>query len=200
MGNHYKLVIIYKLTNIVNGKIYVGQTIHSLAQRMSGHLADSKRNRPTRVQSKISKAIAKYGMQSFVGEVVFDATSIQDLNKMEKELIHKLGANEGDKGYNLLSGGGQNGRHSDETRDKISAGTKRAFIQAKSSGRSWGLGRKHTESEKNQISASLKGRPCPSRAHWGNDNPLKNPETVAKMLRTRAANRLEKLQQTITSV
>lgn len=35
-------MIIYKLTNKINGKIYIGQTIKSFEERLRGHIYDSK--------------------------------------------------------------------------------------------------------------------------------------------------------------
>lgn len=48
--------VIYKITNTLNGKIYIGQTRQSLNRRITEHKRDSSRGRPG-----IDVAIAKYG-------------------------------------------------------------------------------------------------------------------------------------------
>ena len=50
-------MIIYKIVNCVNGKIYIGQTIQKLERRMYSHF-----NRHTK--TCISKAIQKYGKEN----------------------------------------------------------------------------------------------------------------------------------------
>ena len=49
-------MIIYKITNNVNGKIYIGQTVRTLEERLSEH----KRKKV----SLISKAFDKYGLRT----------------------------------------------------------------------------------------------------------------------------------------
>ena len=52
---------IYLITNLVNGKQYVGQTTCSVEERWRGHISDSK-NEPSIL---VDKAIAKYGKENF---------------------------------------------------------------------------------------------------------------------------------------
>ena len=50
-------MIIYKVTNIINNKIYIGQTIHSLNIRKSQH----ERSHEYGYKTAFSNAIKKYG-------------------------------------------------------------------------------------------------------------------------------------------
>ena len=111
-------MIVYKITNKISGKIYIGQTIQSIDKRICNHLADSKRNRKGRVKSKIHKAISKYGITNFVFEVIDTAISQEELNQKEQHYIKIYKSNTNTIGYNLLSGGKQNGRHSEESKRK----------------------------------------------------------------------------------
>lgn len=56
-------MIIYKVTNIINNKIYIGQTINSLQKRQSKHFSEAARfiNKPagTSAISKVCKGELK---------------------------------------------------------------------------------------------------------------------------------------------
>ena len=57
---------IYKITNKVNGKIYIGYTEKSPEERFAGHLSEARRPR-----SPLQKALKKYGKDSFTVEAIF---------------------------------------------------------------------------------------------------------------------------------
>lgn len=181
-------MIVYKITNKINGKIYIGQTVLTLVKRKKGHIADSKRDRKSRIKSKISKAIAKYGIDNFVFEIIHETTSMDELNYLEEKYISELKSNNDNIGYNLLSGGHQNGKQSEETKQKISEWGK------KNPCKYW-LGKKQSKESNIKRSLTLQGKPCPQRGHRGIKNPMKNPLTVVKMVKTRTQNRLIKLQE-----
>ena len=62
----------YKITCLVNGKIYIGFTSRSFQERWREHVRDSKCDTPPTV---LSRAIKKYGMHNFKHEVVQDGLS-----------------------------------------------------------------------------------------------------------------------------
>lgn len=106
-------MIIYKITNEINGKVYIGQTTRPLNQRWWEHLKPSRYKK-----SALTAAIQKYGKESFIVEEIDGANSLSELNYLEKHYIYKhrtLSPN----GYNLLSGGGNLGRHSKESIKKM---------------------------------------------------------------------------------
>ena len=72
-------MIIYKITNLVNSKILIGQTTRTLKRRWSEYQSDA-RNRPKRA---IEHAINKYGVENFTIEVVDMCDDLDDLNKKE---------------------------------------------------------------------------------------------------------------------
>ena len=97
---------IYIITNTVNGKQYVGQTVKTLEQRLERHIADSFRVNEDggyRHNSKINYAIRKYGGDRFIIQLIgeYDA---QDLDKMEIHFIELY--NTYYNGYNSTLGGG----------------------------------------------------------------------------------------------
>lgn len=67
---------IYKITNKINGKVYIGQTIGSSTNRWGSHKSGSEK-------SKISKAIESYGIINFTFEVI--EVLILDDNLTERE-------------------------------------------------------------------------------------------------------------------
>ena len=110
-------MIIYKATNILNQKIYVGQTIHTLEKRKSQH---ERAHRYSHSKNFIfSRAIKKYGKENFTWEIIDSATSIDELNKKEIFWIEKLNSlAENGLGYNEKYGG-NNHKHSHITKSKI---------------------------------------------------------------------------------
>ena len=113
-------MLIYKVINKINGKIYVGQTTKTLKNRWSGHIKASRNNS----HLLLHKAIRKYGEDSFFIEELATANSMQELNALEKDYIRKFDSL--NKGYNLTEGGdGMHGySHSEETRKKIGLSNK----------------------------------------------------------------------------
>jgi group I intron endonuclease len=111
---------IYKITNKINNKIYIGCTIYSLEKRFSEH---AYRALKTDNKSKLYSSIRKYGVKSFSIELIQEC----DLNiiyEIEKKYITELDTY--DNGLNSTFGGeGCLGYvHSPEIRKKISEGTK----------------------------------------------------------------------------
>ena len=119
-------MIIYKITNKINGKIYIGQTIQALNARMRQHLSPPK----SHTISAIDAALKKYSINSFTIEIIDAAESIEELNEKEIYWIsyyNSLAPN----GYNLTEGG-KNAKHEQSTRDKISAANAGRFSGSKS--------------------------------------------------------------------
>jgi group I intron endonuclease len=99
-------MIIYLATNEINGKQYVGQTIHTLTYRWSQHRhAAFKQNS----QNVLAKALRKHGVDTWTVKVIDTATSREELDKKEIDYIVKLNTHylQGD-GYNMSFGGDSN--------------------------------------------------------------------------------------------
>ena len=141
-------MIIYKITNKVNNKIYIGQTTKNLKIRWSAHCSCRK-------NTAISNAIQKYGKENFVIEEIDGANSRSELNYREQYHIFKSNSI-APNGYNL-SLGGKNSKHSEgsgirKPRKKMTEETKLKIRNSK-------LGKKHTQEHKDKISKTLKGVP-----------------------------------------
>ena len=96
-------MIIYCATNIVNGKKYIGQTIHSLEKRKNQHLKSANANKEN--CRLFWRAIRKYGYKSFKWEILFKTSSKKELDLMESFYIDKYNTTNPQNGYNLKGGG-----------------------------------------------------------------------------------------------
>lgn len=130
------MAIIYKTTDILNDKIYIGQSIFNNEE----YYGSGK---------WLKRAIIKYGKDNFKKEIV-EECDISELNEKEIYWINYYKSNE--IGYNISRGGQvgwMNGlKHTDETKNKLSEmnkGHKNHFY-----------GKHHTEETKKKISESLK--------------------------------------------
>ncbi len=86
---------IYKITNIQNNKIYIGQTIRPIEQRFRRHINDALNNV---LDTHFARAIRKYGKDSFIIEQIDTASNQEELNKKEQYWIHYY--NSVNEGYN----------------------------------------------------------------------------------------------------
>ena len=94
------MAYIYKMTNNINGKIYIGQTKYDIFERLKSHKKDSKRennkNRPIYI------AINKYGIDNFSTEII-EEVPIEKLDEREKYWIEYYRSFK--YGYNATVGG-----------------------------------------------------------------------------------------------
>ena len=94
--------IIYKATNLINNKCYIGQTINSLNRRRSSHLLAARKEAD---KLYFHKAIKKYGEDNFQWEIIDQANNKEELNEMERFYISEYSSNDPRYGYNMTSGG-----------------------------------------------------------------------------------------------
>lgn len=114
-------MIIYKATNVVNRKVYIGQTTNSLEYRKQQHFRDVKRK--GRRKTYFINALSKYGIDNFKFEIIDKANSIKELNNKEIKWIKYYDSTNREKGYNLDSGG-NNGKKTEYTKNIIGKHTK----------------------------------------------------------------------------
>lgn len=85
-------MIIYKITNLINGKIYIGQTKYKDKEYFGSGL-------------KIRRAIKKYGLVNFKKEIIEYCSSKKDMDEKEKKWILILKTTDPEIGYNIADGG-----------------------------------------------------------------------------------------------
>lgn len=99
-----KTYLIYKHTNKINGKCYIGQTCQNPEKRWCKHGSGYKKK-----QKKFWNAIEKYGWDNFTHDILYTGLTLEEANKLERELIKKY--NSIANGYNISEGGSNNPRH-----------------------------------------------------------------------------------------
>lgn len=105
---------IYKITNIVNGKVYVGQTIQKNPKmRWYEHCACARSGK----KSYLYDSIRKYGVENFCWEIIDQAGTIEELNSKEAQWVEHY-RNLGIVVYNNREAGG-NKRHSPESIERM---------------------------------------------------------------------------------
>lgn len=129
---------IYCITCIVNGKRYVGQTTVSFRKRWMKHKSDLNNNMHCNVY--LQRSWNKFGISSFTFEIL--EICVEALNDAEVFWIYTLTTLNRKHGYNLRHGG-ENGRISQETKNKMS----KAHI-----------GNRHSQETKNKISKAFTGK------------------------------------------
>ena len=139
---------IYCTTNLVNGKIYIGQK-RSAKFLENSYLGSGK---------LIRQAIEKYGVNNFSVKLLEEVQYKDDMDSREIYWISYYNATNRNIGYNISEGGNVNrtmvgpnnpmyGKtHSDKTKQHLKDVWKHR------------TGRKHTDQEKENISKALKGR------------------------------------------
>ena len=98
---------IYKITNLINNKIYIGLSVSSSNDRWKSHLWSARKNS---IQA-IDKAIYKYGKENFKNEILERVPfkkGIRYLENREIYYISKLKSFKSDIGYNQSLGGNVN--------------------------------------------------------------------------------------------
>jgi group I intron endonuclease len=149
--------IIYKVTNIVNGKIYIGQTTQGLVVRETKHFSG-------KVKHYFSRALHKYGRDNFTWETIEYCDSKEELDEMEFHYIKQYNSNNREYGYNCTLGGeGQVGfKHTKESIEKMRI----AQLGNKNM-----LGKHHTDITKKILSEKASGSNHNRYGKYGKENP-----------------------------
>jgi group I intron endonuclease len=168
--------VIYKITNITNNKVYIGQTIRGFLVRYLEHKNAIRRGKNR--DYPIYESFIKYGFENFKFEIIDHAESIEELNNKEVNYISLY--NSMVNGYNLNEGG-YNSIPTDETRLKMSKSRK---------------GKKRTDEQKKRMSDSKKGKSTKPKTeeqkrhlsevspkYWLNQK--RGAETIKKMSETK---------------
>jgi group I intron endonuclease len=162
---------IYKTTNLVNGKIYIGLSTKSVEESQSYYGSGAL----------IKEAIRKYGKSNFAKEILEqNVTSREDLIGLEKYWIAHHKSNNREIGYNLTHGGDGTGglEFTKERREKIGNAnrkpkTGKALESSKNNmaiARSKVTNFSKSDTTRARISLAIKGR------HWYHNpaNPIEN--------------------------
>lgn len=100
------MIGIYKFTNLLNNKCYIGQSI-DVEQRRLAHISSAKNKKAADYNHQLHQALRKYGVENFSFEVLVELSG----EGYDKDLLNKLEAyyvskyNSFKNGYNATPGG-----------------------------------------------------------------------------------------------
>ncbi len=165
-------MIVYRVTNQLNGKMYIGKTTKTAAFRWTYHLNNAKRG----VEFPLYRALRKYGVDAFKVEGLYEAKTFGELNAMETFFIVLHQSHLKENGYNLTMGGdGAVGYHqTKEHRQKIQASIRALGPAFGEKIRRAKLGKKLSKAHCLAIGNSKRG----SKSPWFGK---KRPEVIAAM-------------------
>ncbi len=109
-------MVIYKITNTINQKVYIGQT-KEFKRRIQNHFKTAE-NGWVGAEKPLYKAIKKYGAENFTVDILCTVDSYEELNEKEIYFINLYNSTVDGNGYNL-DHGGKNGKKSEITKRKI---------------------------------------------------------------------------------
>lgn len=139
-------------------KSYIGQT-RDLEQRVKFY-----RLLHCKGQTKIYRSLKKYGFDNFIFEEVSNADSKDNLDELEMYYIRTWDCVK--NGYNIQNGGNGLGKHSEETKKKMSE-SRKGFrpsqetiekMRINSTGNKNMLGKRHSDISKKRMSDAHKGK------------------------------------------
>jgi group I intron endonuclease len=110
-------MFVYKITNRINGMLYIGITTKTIESRWKTHLVWSNWKKPY----SLHYAIQQFGSENFSIEQIDEAKSLEELKRLEKKYILQFKCLK-PNGYNMTAGGqGVNGyKFTDEVRKIMS--------------------------------------------------------------------------------
>jgi group I intron endonuclease len=179
--------IIYKITNLVNNKIYIGQTTRPFKDRIKDYERFYGND-------YINNSFKKYGFDNFKFEIIDTANNIEELNKKEIYYINKYNSTNKEIGYNIEFGG-LNSIPNDETRKRMSEShmgikqtdrwiKKRIAIKGSEDAKKYG--REKSEEEKKRLSET-------SPKYW--EGKERSEDTKRKISETKKERGLSKKQK-----
>lgn len=163
-------MIIYKITNKMNGKVYIGQTTKTLELRWKQHCNAKS------CCTHLKNAIQKYGAENFTVEQIDIACTQSELNSKECFWIKHYNS-VAPNGYNLTTGG-EHPTITDVTREKLSKAHKgkkphafdevfrkklSEFAKTRIGEKNPMYGRKHSDETKKRMSEVNVGRVSPNK-------------------------------------
>lgn len=146
------MIGIYSITNIINGKKYIGQSV-DVKCRLRNHKWSLRHNQHN--NDHLQKSFNKYGENCFVFDIVCECEESQ-LDELERYYISYYNCMDSNYGYNSESGGNLNKHWSDELIQKMKA------IRGGENSGMWG--KHHTEATKAVMREKALGRPMSAEA------------------------------------
>ena len=152
-------MLIYKVTNQINGLIYIGQTSKTLEERKRKHENESLNFH--RKSVKFHNALLKYGFDNFTWEVLRCCINQEELDYWEKYYIDYYKSYDRFKGYNLKLGGKTGGVFTEESKLNLGKSTKLKWQNPECAEKMLNGLRKGTETVKERSKLNFIEHVCP---------------------------------------
>lgn len=165
---------IYKIENLINGKIYFGQSTN-VEDRLAHH--KSKQRHGSHENDYLQRSWDKYGEENFEFKMIVTCAE-DDLDNLERKYIKLFDSMNRAKGYNFESGGNRNKHMSEESRKKMSEAKIGMYDGEKNP--MYGVHLKHTEEWKKNM----------SERNSGEGNPMYGVHQKISEERKRAASKM----------
>ena len=160
-----KISCVYKITNTLNGKVYIGQTV-DYRKRKVGHFSYLRRN--AHRNRYLQKSFNKYGESSFKMEIIKEC-AVDELDKLEIYYMRKYNSIDKTLGYNMVIGGNTNKSFPDYIRQKMSRSQKGRIIAEEHRKRigKWHKGKTISPKDIEKANKTKKD----NQIQWGETNP-----------------------------
>ncbi len=147
------MVGIYKITNLINKKVYIGQST-DIEHRFN----DYKRLR-CKGQTKLYASLKKHGIENHKFEIITEC-DLEQLNNLERYYQDLYNVSDRKCGLNLklTKSTDRSGKHSEESIQKMSEKAKNRSDETRKKMSEAHKGRKHSEDSKIKMSKSQKGK------------------------------------------
>jgi len=140
-------MVVYKITNKLNNKVYVGQTSRTMKERIKDHKKSNN--------SLIGKDIRQFGIDNFSIEILEEVSTREEAYRKEIEWIAKCDCLI-PKGYNQCKGGKATDgyKYSEEVRHQMSVSRKGKYVGENNPF----YGKHHSEEQRKKWSEQRRGR------------------------------------------
>jgi group I intron endonuclease len=153
-------MIVYKVTNLENGKIYIGQSVNTLKYRQDQHYRETYN--PKKKNSYFHNALEKHKPSVFKWEVIRECKCRTALDYWETYYIKHFNTMDRETGYNLKTGGNTGSVYHEDVKCKIGASTKQRWENLEISSRMLNGLRKGTQTVKDKAASNFIDFTCPT--------------------------------------
>jgi len=105
------MIGIYKITNILNNKVYIGQSIN-IESRIKDHF-EKNYSDEKHIHGILDKEIRAIGKDNFIWEILIECSK-EELNDYEKYFIQEYNSTDLNYGYNLKGGSSSTGNNQEK--------------------------------------------------------------------------------------
>lgn len=100
--------VIYKITNNINGKVYIGLTTTDIKRRWNHHKTVARNAIKNDHNHPLYNSMLKYGIENFKIEEIDSSEDFKKLGELERKYIKEYKSSDRKFGYNITMGGESN--------------------------------------------------------------------------------------------